>query len=344
MKYKILVVDDETANLRILQRLFAGSFEVFSAASGEDGLKVLSAHDVALIISDQRMPGMTGVDFLKKAAELRASTVRMILTGYTDIDTLVESINSGVVYRYITKPWSNPDLQQTAKRALEFYEVQKNRHGLEQEKMRMHQRAKATIRGYINLALEMLDLKSPRISHHARRTAKYAIAIGKALNFTEAELEQLFLAAILHEVAHLRLPAHLMSRTTLLRDGEFKLMQEKFREGVRLLATVPDLEDAAAVIDFHHDHWDGNGSINRLCGEQIPLDARIVAIADSYDEMREPNDTTKGLSHDAAIAVLSSAAGRKFDPSLVDIFCDLDLHDASVPSPQAVPGMHAVWA
>ncbi|HEY2846742.1 MAG TPA: HD domain-containing phosphohydrolase, partial [Pyrinomonadaceae bacterium] len=86
-----------------------------------------------------------------------------------------------------------------------------------------------------------------------------------------------------------------------------------------------DLAEAAAVIDFHHDHWDGNGSINRLCGEQIPLNARIIAIADSYDEMREPNISSRGLSHHAAIAVLRSAAGRKFDPSLVAIFCGLNL-------------------
>ena len=327
MTYKLLIVDDEPANLRVLERLFAGSFEVFTATSGEDGLKMLSSHDVALIISDQRMPGMTGVEFLKKAAQLRTSTVRMILTGYTDIDALVESINSGVVYRYITKPWSNPDLQQTVKRALEFYEVQKKRHSLEQENLRMQHRANATVRAFTNLPLEMMDIKSPHISEHARRTAKYATALGKQLNFTEGELEQLFLAAILHEVAHIRLPAHLMSRTTLLRDGEFKLMQENFREGVKLIAAVPDLEEVAAVIDFHHDHWDGNGSINRLCGEQIPLHARIVAIVDSYDEMREPNNSNKGLSHDAVIAILRSAAGRKFDPSLVAVFSGLKLNE-----------------
>ncbi len=344
MTYKLLIVDDEPANLRVLERLFAGSFEVFTATSGEDGLDVLSAHDIALIISDQRMPGMNGVEFLKKAAALRASTVRMILTGYTDIDALVESINSGVVYRYITKPWSNPDLQQTVKRALEFYEARKKRHALEQENLRMEHRAKATIRGYINLALEMLDIKSPRISEHVRRTTKYATALGKALNLCEADLEQLFLAAMLHEVAHVRLPAHLMSRTTMLRDGEFRLMQENFKEGIKLLASVPDLEEAATIIDFHHDHWDGHGSINRLCGEQIPLHSRIIAIADSYDEMREPNNSTRGLSHDATVAVLRSAAGRKFDPSLVAVFCGLRLNDEAAAPLQVMSDLQAVLA
>src|SRR5262249_22215936 len=121
MTYKLLFVDDEAANLRVLERLFAANFQVFTAASGEAGLEVLSTHDIALIMSDQRMPGMSGVEFLKKAAEMRAATVRMVLTGYTDVDALVVAINSGIVYRYITKPWSNADLQQTVKRALEYY-------------------------------------------------------------------------------------------------------------------------------------------------------------------------------------------------------------------------------
>jgi response regulator RpfG family c-di-GMP phosphodiesterase len=332
MNHKILLVDDEPANLRVLERLFQDRFEVFTATSGAEGLDVLTAHDVAVIISDQRMPQMSGIEFLKKAAELRRSTVRIILTGYTDVDALVESINSGVVYRYIAKPWANADLQQAVKRAVEFYEVQKKRNGLEQEVERMHHRMKASIRGYVNLALEALDVKTPKVSSHARRTAKYAVDLGKAVCLQESECEQLFLAAILHEVSHIHLPANLMSRTTLLKDGEFRLMQEGYRDGVKLIAEVPDLEDVAAVISFHHDHWDGNGSLNRLTGDQIPLHARIIAIADAYDEMREPHASAHGLSHDAALAILRSAAGRKFDPSLVAVFCNLDLHSRPQPA------------
>src|SRR5687768_16473800 len=109
MKYKILVVDDEPVNLRLLERLFRRTHDVISAASGTEALKMLEMHDVALIVSDQRMPGMTGIDFLKQAATLRPRTVRIILTGYTDVNYLVEAINSGVVYKYITKPWVNED-------------------------------------------------------------------------------------------------------------------------------------------------------------------------------------------------------------------------------------------
>jgi adenylate cyclase len=337
MNHKVLIVDDEAANLRVLARLLSDRFEVLTASGGAAGLGMLEAHDVALIISDQRMPGMTGIEFLKKAAEMRACTVRIILTGYTDVEALVDSINSGVLYRYITKPWSNTDLSQTVESAVEYYETRRKRHRLEQENKRMEYRLDATIQGCVTLALEMLDLKWPGISAHALRTAEYATAIGTALGLPDSELKQLSLAATLHEVAHVHLPAHLMSRTTMLRDGEFKILQESFRQGVRLLTCVPDLEEVAAIIEFQHDHYDGNGSINRILGEQIPLHARIIAIVDAYDEMLEPSSRSKRLTPDSALGILKSAAGRKFDPALVAVFCRIQAEETPRTSPCMVP-------
>jgi response regulator RpfG family c-di-GMP phosphodiesterase len=151
----------------------------------------------------------------------------------------------------------------------------------------------------------------------------------------EKEIEQLNIAAQLHEVAHLRMPLHMLTRTTLLGDGELKVMQEGFRQGVKMLAEVPELEEIAAVINFQHDHFDGLGSLNRLSGEQIPLHSRILAIADAYDEMREPTSATPGFAHGDALLVLKGGAGRKFDPKLVSIFCALDF-EASVTDPPNV--------
>lgn len=126
MSYKILIVDDEPANLRALERLFREQYEVLTAGSGAEALEVLGQHDVALLITDQRMPGMTGIELLKNTVPLRPRMVRMILTGYTDVQALVEAINCGEVYRYVTKPWSNEDLRLTVRRALEHFETNKN--------------------------------------------------------------------------------------------------------------------------------------------------------------------------------------------------------------------------
>jgi DNA-binding NtrC family response regulator len=137
MSYKILIVDDELANVRALARLFREDYEVLTATSCDDALALLGRHDVALLITDQRMPGMTGIELLKKTVPLRPRMVRIILTGYTDVDALVEAINCGQVYRYVAKPWNNEELRITVKRALEHFESNKQRNELESTNARL---------------------------------------------------------------------------------------------------------------------------------------------------------------------------------------------------------------
>jgi two-component system sensor histidine kinase/response regulator len=125
MSYKILIVDDEAANLRALERLFREDYEVLTAGSGAEAMDLLREHDVAVLVTDQRMPEMTGIELLMNTISLRPRMVRIILTGYTDVDALVTAINGGQVYKYIIKPWNNEDLKSTVARALEHYEASK---------------------------------------------------------------------------------------------------------------------------------------------------------------------------------------------------------------------------
>ncbi len=142
MTYKIMIVDDESANLRTLERLFREDYQVITAESGSEALALLEKHDVALLITDQRMPAMTGLDLLQRTVALRPQMVRMLLTGYTDIGALIEGINCGHVYRYLTKPWNNDELRATVSQALEHYEVVKSQHCLKQGNDRMRGRLK----------------------------------------------------------------------------------------------------------------------------------------------------------------------------------------------------------
>lgn len=137
MDYKIMIVDDEPANLRLLERLFRQEYKVITAGSGEEALELLEQHDTSLLITDQRMPNMSGLELLKQTAALRPHMVRMILTGYTDVGTLVEALNSGLVYQYLTKPWSNEELRLTVTRALQHYESVRLRHELEMRNRRL---------------------------------------------------------------------------------------------------------------------------------------------------------------------------------------------------------------
>jgi YesN/AraC family two-component response regulator len=156
MTYKIMIVDDEPANLRTLERLFRTDYQVVTAASGAEALLLLAQHDVALMISDQRMPGMTGIELMVKTVTIRPQMVKILLTGYTDVGALIEALNSGLVYRYLTKPWNNSDLRSTVSRALEHYEIMKSKHilGMENERMR------ARLKEISDLASEGLDMVS----------------------------------------------------------------------------------------------------------------------------------------------------------------------------------------
>src|SRR5712671_6148430 len=152
MTYKIMIVDDEPANLRVLERLFRPDYQVVTAPSGAEALALLEQHDVALLISDQRMPAMTGIELMMKTVAVRPQMVKILLTGYTDVGALIEALNSGLVYRYLTKPWNNNDLRNTVSRALEHFEIMKSKHTLGME----NQRLKARLKEISNLASEEL--------------------------------------------------------------------------------------------------------------------------------------------------------------------------------------------
>lgn len=323
MSYKILIVDDEVANLRLLERLFRHEANVISATSGAEALELLRLHDVALIISDQRMPSITGVEFLKRSAEMRPHTVRILLTGYTDVNALVETINSGVVYKYVTKPWVNEDLLQTVKRALQHYETIKSQHELWQQNERLQARLKTTRESFVRLLVEMLNLKDPNASARVYRIKDSAISIGQCLDLNEKELEQLSLAAVLQEAAHINIPNHLLRKKPELTDEEWEIFINGFEKGLQLLASIPDFEDIVSIIRYQYENYDGKGYPKGLMGEQIPLSARIIGVAEAFDEMTAPSSIQPALTPHEAIERLESAAGKRFDPEIVNILCEL---------------------
>jgi putative two-component system response regulator len=324
MNYKILVVDDEPANLRLLERLFRRDHTVICAQSGAEALELLKLHDIALIISDQRMPGMTGIEFLKRAAELRPSTVRIILTGYTDVNALVEAINSSVIYKYVSKPWVNEDLQQTIFRAIEHYETIKNQHELKLKNDRLKSSLTSTREGFVRMISEMLEIKGSRMPVHARRTSHYAVSAGRQLNLQAKELEQLSTAAFLHEVGHIHFPDELLFKTTGLSDEERRLKKSYFEQGLQLFANVPEMEDVSSIIRGIHEDFDGGGYPDGLAGERIPLQSRILAVADAYDEMTSVLSSEPAETHAEAVKSLQLRSGTRFDPEVVETFCRLE--------------------
>lgn len=325
MNYKILIVDDEPANLRLLERVFRREYQIITASSGVEALELLARYDVAVIISDQRMPQMTGIEFLKRASEIRPNTVRIILTGYTDVNALVEVINSGIIYKYVSKPWVNEDLQQTVSRALEHYETNKRQHELVLHNERLYLRLKETRQAIIALIADTLDLNSNYSREHAARVSSYATIIGQRLDLEAGEIEQLSFAAHLHEAGIVETS----NSNSMLTNKEqiFAAETKGLERAVRMLEAVPHMDEVALILRCRDERFDGNGFPHGLGDEQIPLLARILTVACAYDKMICPPESREKefqipLSRSEAIRRLQSEAGKRFDPRIVQVFCE----------------------
>jgi putative nucleotidyltransferase with HDIG domain len=319
-----MIVDDEPANLRLLERLFRRDYTVVSAASGEEALQLLGQHDVALLITDQRMPGMTGIELLQRTASLRPHMVRIILTGYTDMTALVEAINCGHVYKYMTKPWDNNALRLTVERALEHYKTNRSLHELEQANKRLSIRLQEMTREVVRAIADALEAKDEHVYGHARRVSGYAAAIARRLSLDPEVIEQISFAASLHDIGKIGMPESLLLKPAAFTDEERALIQLHSERGARILGGVPEMEDVADAIRYQHEHFDGSGYPEGLLGEQIPLASRIILVAEAYDAMTSPRPFREALDHDTALETLRDGAGRQFDPNVVRAFHELE--------------------
>lgn len=142
----VLYVDDEQNNLSSFKAAFRRDFNVFTAISGQEGLEVVRNNDIHIIITDQRMPSMTGVEFLQKVIPIAPGPMRILLTGYSDINAVVDAINKGEVYRYLTKPWDNEFLKTTIRQAYEVYSLRKENERLIEELRRANEQLEFYLR------------------------------------------------------------------------------------------------------------------------------------------------------------------------------------------------------
>src|SRR5437660_5779953 len=182
-KHAILYVDDEEKSLKYFQRAFEDQFRIFTAANAQDGLKLLEQHkdNIGLLMTDQRMPGEKGVWLLEKAGQLRPRIIRMLATAYSDMDAAIAAVNTGAIYKYITKPWDPPQLEATLKRGLEFFIVQRERDQLLKEKMSVLHNMMIADR------IVSLGLLAAGLSHHIRNSL---VAVKTFLDLAPAKLRE----------------------------------------------------------------------------------------------------------------------------------------------------------
>jgi two-component system probable response regulator PhcQ len=182
-KHYVLYVDDEEKSLKYFTRAFSEQFRILTAPSAQEGLKLLEDHadDVALLMTDQRMPGEKGVWLLEKARQLRPRIIRILATAYSDMDAAIAAVNTGAIYKYVTKPWDPPQLENTLKRGLEFFIVQSERDQLLREKMSVLHNMMIADR------IVSLGLLAAGLSHHIRNAL---VAVKTFLDLAPAKMEE----------------------------------------------------------------------------------------------------------------------------------------------------------
>jgi len=316
MTYKLLIVDDERPNVRLLERLFHDDYYCLTASSGQEAIKLLEQHEIAVIITDQRMPQMTGIELLKKSADQRPHMVRILLTGYTDLEALVEAVNCGLVYMYVSKPWKNDDLKLRVSRAVQHYEQNKQQHALSAANDRLNMRIKEMKLGFVNAMIGVLKMKDESTHSRSVRVSQCASAIGEALVLPQDALDDLRAAAALHELAAL-------GDKEESQNQSFVGTAERCESAAEVLSCFPELRDAADVIRFHRENFDGSGSPIGLIGDQIPIAARILRVASDYDALMNPADPQTAMTRSAAIMRLRSGTGTMFDREIVQALADL---------------------
>jgi response regulator RpfG family c-di-GMP phosphodiesterase len=336
MTYKLLIVDDELANLRLLERLFSREFECLTASSGAEAIKLLEQHNVAILITDQRMPHMTGIDLLKHTARLRPHMVRILLTGYTDVEVLVDAINSGLVYMYVTKPWNNDDLKLKIKLACEHYESNKKSSALALANDRMLGRLQEIKLSVVTALSEMLRTRDEYAYGHALRVRDHAIALAETMNVSDLGKEELSAAATLHHLGDADIFTDTTSNRRWSAIDHNAIGRAHSECEARLLASIPELRKAVDVIKSYRENFDGSGTPNGLVAEQIPLACRILRVANEYDLMLQPQASVASMTHDEAMRFLSQRSGKQFDPTVIELMSQFAPID--VPESAIIPG------
>jgi putative two-component system response regulator len=310
MSPTVLFVDDEKIILDCLSSIFAErGLTVLTENTPEAALDRIKNEEVAVIVSDQKMPGMNGIDLLSRVKMLSPDTTKILMTGYTDFQIAVDAINTGEVFRFVLKPWNNNDLIRTIEDAVSHYQI-------------IHSLKKADEATLISLA-QTIELKDPYTKGHCDSVAKYALMMADKLNLSEVTKQQLKHGSWLHDCGKIGVPEAILNYPGKLNDQEMKIIKKHPEWGADVAKRAQLSEVVVNIILYHHEAYDGSGYPYGLKGEIIPLEARIVSIADVFDALTSDRPYRQAFSYDKALDIIISMIGKAFDPRLSEIFLSL---------------------
>lgn len=376
----LLLVDDEPSILSALRRLLRPTgHTVLTATSGAEGLALLATQNVALVVSDMRMPGMDGAQFLEQVRAKWPDTVRLLLTGYADMTSTIDAINRGEIYRYIAKPWDDHELLLVIRQALEQRELrfenqrllaltqtqnaelQTLNAGLAQT-VAARTTELAQLNEFLNLAnaqlrqqflttvkvfSSLLELRGGSVAGHARRVADLARKLAHRLDLSETQQHDIFLAALLHDIGKIGFADALLNKpVSLLNSRELTEYRRHAKVSENALLPLYELREVAHMVRSHHERHDGRGFPDGMAGDDIPIGSRVIALANDFDGLVSGTHSETRFTPEQARTQIRQAKGHHYHPDVVDAFMILWdrgewlVHDTHLtPASKLAPGM-----
>lgn len=355
-QWTVLCVDDEPNILAAIRRVFRGTgYRVLVAEGGQQALQLLGSEPVHLVISDMRMPVMDGAQLLEQVRQQWPAVTRMLLTGYADVTSTIAAINRGEIFRYITKPWNEDELLLAAREALERQallhekarlervvarhngELTRLNASLEQQvaerteqlssaNARLSKNYLSSIKSFSNL----IELRGGLMAGHSRRVAELARRIGALMKLPPADVQDIFVAGLLHDIGQVGLSDALLACPVPRMTAEDKAQYVKHPTlGEQALMALDDMQRVAMIVRSHHERHDGKGFPEGLSGDAIPVGARILALAETFDDLQTGHLARGAMSVADARMLIERGRDTQFEASVVEAF----LEATRVPEP-----------
>lgn len=332
---RILIVDDEPYVRTLMAAMLEkSSYTTVLASSGMEAIEhVEQDPPYDLVLSDIVMNGVDGIGLLERARELHPNTPIVMVTAIHDVSVALSAMRKGA-YDYLLKPFEKEQLLVTVRRALDYRRlVQQNliyRHNLEQlvsARTEMLRQAMADLERSYDITLEALgdalDLKDAETEGHSRRVTAYTIALARHCGVELAQTRIIARGAFLHDIGKMAIPDAILLKPGRLDPEEQSIMREHCARGYQIVRKIPFLEEAAEIVYAHQEFYDGNGYPRGLKADEIPLGARIFAVADTLDAITSDRPYRKARSYAIAREEIARCGGTQFDPHVVEVYLGL---------------------
>jgi putative nucleotidyltransferase with HDIG domain len=328
---RVLVVDDESpVRSMIGATLRRQGYEVEQAVSGSQALEMLTQGPYDLVLTDIVMQDGNGIALLERIHADQPQLPVVMVSAIHDISVAIDSMRRGA-YDYLLKPFEREHLVATVQRALDHRQALQESHNYKQNleqvvraRTEMLRQAMEDLEHSYDVTLEALgdalDLKDSETEGHSKRVTAYTIALARAMGISPVDIKIIARGAFLHDIGKMAIPDEILRKPGKLTSDEEQIMRDHCTRGYHILRKIPFLSEAAAIVYTHQEHFDGNGYPSKLRGNEIPIGARIFAVADAMDAITSDRPYRKARSFDEARQEILRCSGTQFDPNVVEVF------------------------